>query len=86
MFILYLIQHSETKQIYIGKTNNLERRLKEHNTNQQTATKRKSGKWILIYAEAYRSKVDVDERESKLKHHGTSKHKLKERIKNSLLS
>ena len=86
MYILYLIQHDETKQIYIGKTNNLERRLKEHNENKQKATARKSGKWILIYAEAYRSKIDVDDRELKLKHHGTAKYKLKERIKNSFLS
>ena len=86
MFILYLIQHSETKQIYIGKTNNLERRLSEHNKNKQTSTVRKSGKWILIYAEAYRNKKDCDNREGKLKHHGTAKHKVKERIENSLLS
>ena len=86
MFILYLIQHSETKQIYIGKTNNLERRLKEHNKNKQISTIRKNGKWVLIYAEAYRSKIDASNRELKLKHHGTAKHKLKERLLNSFLS
>lgn len=85
MYILYIIQHSDTKQIYIGKTNNLKRRIQEHNTNKQNATKRKSGQWILIYAEAYRSKKDVDLREIKLKQHGSNKRWLKDRIKNSFL-
>ena len=82
---MYIIQNNETKEFYIGKTNNLERRLKEHNNGNQTATKRKNGKWVVVYAEAYRAKADADERELKLKHHGTAKHKLKLRIKNSLL-
>ena len=39
----------------------------------------------LVYAEAYSSKLDADQRESKLKHHGSSKHELKKRIQNCLL-
>ena len=85
MYSIYVIQHTNTKQIYIGKTNNLKRRLNEHNTNQQTATVRKNGEWKLIYAEAYRSKKDADERELKLKQHGSNKRWLKNRIKNSFL-
>ena len=85
MFTIYILQHSETKQIYIGKTSNLKRRLYKHNHNSQKSTVRKNGKWVLVYAEAYRDKSDADERERKLKHHGTAKHKLKSRIKNSLI-
>ncbi len=85
MYSVYVIQHSVTKQMYIGKTNDLKRRIQEHNANQQTATKRKSGNWILIYAEAYRVKVDADLRETKLKQHGSNKRWLKDRIKNSFL-
>ena len=33
MWGVYVIQHSETKQMYIGKTNDLERRLAEHNAH-----------------------------------------------------
>ena len=86
MYIVYLIQHSETEQIYVGKTNNLKRRLSEHNKNKQYSTKRKSGEWKLIYAEAYRDKNDASDRELKLKHHGTSLFRLKERISKSLLN
>ena len=85
MYSIYVIQHSVTKQIYIGKTNDLQRRIKEHNANKQNATKRKSGEWKLIYVEAYRSKKDADERENKLKQHGSNKRWLKDRIKNSFL-
>ena len=52
MFCVYIIQHSETKEIYIGKTNNLKRRLLEHNSGEKTATKRRNGEWILVYTEA----------------------------------
>jgi len=84
MYIIYLIQHSETKQIYIGKTNNLRRRLNEHNSNQQKSTIRKSGMWHLIYAEVYRAKEDADQRELKLKQHGSNKRWLIDRINKSL--
>ena len=85
MFCVYIIQHSETKEIYIGKTNNLKRRLIEHNAGQQSATRRKRGQWAIVYAEAYRNKKDSDERELKLKQHGSNKRWLLDRIKNSLI-
>ena len=85
MYIVYVIQHDVDKSIYIGITVNLRQRLKQHNSGENRSTIRKSGKWILIYAEAYRSKEDAQERERKLKAHGSSKHKLYKRIKRSIL-
>ncbi len=85
MYCIYVIQHNETKEIYIGKTNNIKRRLKEHNSNKQKATIRKNGIWILIYLEVYRSKKDADDRENSLKQHGSNKRWLKKRISNSFL-
>ena len=85
MWSVYIIQHDVTYRIYIGKSNNLKRRLDEHNANKQKATHRRSGKWILIYAEIYRNKTDADKRELKLKHHGSAKHELIKRITNSML-
>ena len=86
MWGVYVIQHSETKQMYIGKTNDLRRRLAEHNANRQTATVRKNGKWILVYAEAYRDKTDADTRELRLKNHGRAKQELYKRIKKSFIA
>ena len=85
MYIVYIIQHSADKEIYIGFTTNLEKRLIAHNGKLNRSTRRKSGNWKLVYAEAYRSEKDARMREKKLKHHGSSKHELKKRIANSLI-
>ncbi|MBI3273960.1 MAG: GIY-YIG nuclease family protein [Candidatus Colwellbacteria bacterium] len=49
MYYIYIIQHTTTKQIYIGKTNNIKRRIAEHNNGQQKATYRVHGEWTDIY-------------------------------------
>ena len=85
MRIIYFIQHSETKEVYIGKTDNFKRRLDEHNKGEQTSTRRKKGEWVLVYAETYRNNSDADERESALKQHGSNKRWLLHRVRNSLL-
>ena len=85
MWIVYLIQHSASKQLYIGITINLKRRLSEHNSDGKKFTTRLNGQWVIVYAEAYRSKQDALNREKKLKHHGSSKHELIKRLENSLL-
>lgn len=86
MYCIYIIQHSISKQIYIGYTSNLKRRLIEHNENKTKSTARKFGKWILIYSEVFRDKADAINREKKLKHHGRAKQELKKRIRCSLLN
>ena len=85
MYWVYVLHHSKTKEIYIGKTNDLKRRLREHQSNQQISTRRKDGKWKIVYAEMYVSKCDADERELKLKQHGSNKRWLLDRIKHTLL-
>ena len=85
MQIVYVIQHSLTKQLYIGQTINLQQRLKSHNANQTKSTRRKDGEWILVYAEAYRTKQDAIKRERMLKHHGSSKRELFKRIANCFI-
>ena len=85
MYIVYVLKNSETKEIYIGKTNNLKRRIDEHNkASQKSSTHRLSGLWIIVYAEAYRDKRDADERELRLKDHGRSKQEMFRRSKYSL--
>jgi predicted GIY-YIG superfamily endonuclease len=75
MYYLYLIKDSKTKETYIGYTENLERRLKEHDNKNPD----------LIYYEAYKSKEDAQERERKLKQRGQSVRWLKGRLKYSLI-
>ena len=85
MYYLYLIQSDFSGEICIGITDNPRQRLKEHNYQGKKFTTRKSGKWIFIYLELYRSKKDAEERERKLKNHGKGKYDLLNRLKNSLV-
>ncbi len=84
MWIVYVIQHNMTKELYFGCTNNLKKRIDMHNKNRGGYTKRKSGTWMLVYAEAYRDKYDAFVRESRLKDDGNAKRELKRRITGSL--
>jgi len=52
----------------------------------QKSTRRINGKWNIAYVEIFKSKIDADNREYRLKHHGRAKQELLKRIKNSLLS
>lgn len=85
MYILYLIQNNVTLEKYIGVTKDLKQRIKTHNSSGKKFTTKKNGKWVLIYAEAYRSKQDAYVREKRLKSHGSGKIELIKRLKDSLL-
>ena len=67
-FVYILID--DTKRIYIGYTNNLERRIAEHNDPYYTKssfTKRSKGKWVLLHSEEYATRSDAVVREKALK-------------------
>ncbi len=74
MYYVYLIKNLRDRETYIGYTNNLERRLKEHVDKKPE----------LVYYEAYKSERDARVREMKLKQRGQTVRRLKERIKHSL--
>ncbi|OGF73796.1 hypothetical protein A2W48_01680 [Candidatus Giovannonibacteria bacterium RIFCSPHIGHO2_12_44_12] len=76
MYYLYVLRHPSTSLIYIGYTDNLIRRCKEH--------KKDKPLWKLAYYEAYFSKKDAQHRERQLKHYGSSIGHLRKRIINSL--
>ena len=83
MFYLYFLKSTKSDFTYIGSTNDLKRRLKEHNSKTQLATK-SYAPFKLIYYEAYASKSDAIIREKKLKQFGATIGHLKKRIRNSL--
>jgi putative endonuclease len=85
MYYVYVIQHDITKATYIGFTANLEKRIIEHNTGSNKSTKRNRGSWKVIYAEAYRSRLDAQTRERRLKNHGSGKQELFKRLAGSWL-
>ncbi len=50
MIIVYAIYDKKLKEIYVGMTNNLERRLAEHRRGQSKYTK-KFKNFVLVYKE-----------------------------------
>ena len=66
MYFVYVLQSLKDKNFYIGFTNNLYKRLQEHNRGDNISTsKRKPFK--LIFYEAHHSKTDALRREKYLK-------------------
>jgi len=84
MYYVYFIKSLNRDFFYVGITDDLRRRMREHNSRKEISTKYYAP-FKLIYYEAYRSKKDALIREKKLKHHGAVIGHLKKRIKYSLL-
>ncbi len=83
MYYLYVLKSSVDNKLYIGSTNDLKRRLIEHNTGKNKSTMHRKP-LELVYYEAYKSKLDCLERERKLKHFNNSYTELKKRINRSI--
>jgi putative endonuclease len=84
MFYVYCLLSIKNKDLYIGYSDNLKRRFREHNKGSVKATKGYRP-WVLIYYEAYRAKKDASMREKQLKMH-IPKQELKTQLTNSIMS
>lgn len=79
MYYVYILQSKlNTNHIYIGSSNNLIKRFKEHNQGREISTKRYKP-WIVVYYEAYRTEKLARLREKALKSHGNAMKELKKR-------
>ncbi|MBM3248425.1 MAG: hypothetical protein FJZ10_03260 [Candidatus Omnitrophica bacterium] len=74
IFWIYILKNKIDGEPYYGYTDNLERRLKEHDIDK---------KWKFIACEGYASELDARERERKLKHYGQARTHLKNRLRRS---
>lgn len=79
---MYILQNLKDRELYIGSTNNLERRYGEHNAGLVESTKMRTP-LILVYAELYRVEEDARYREQSLKLRGRARRQLLNKIKNS---
>lgn len=84
MFYLYIIKSKKDDNLYIGSTNDLRRRLAEHNSGETLSTKGRRP-FELRYYESYFNEDDARRRESSLKKDGRALSQLKIRISKSLL-
>jgi putative endonuclease len=65
-FVYVLLSSQKPKRTYVGWTLDLERRVEQHNGGSGARTTR-GDKWILIYAERYRTRNAAMRREVFLK-------------------
>ncbi len=85
MFFVYILKSQKDRNLYIGFTSDLKRRLKEHNSGQNRSTKfRRPLK--LVYLEGYLSSEDAKKREENLKLRARALRQLLNRIEKSLAS
>ena len=83
MYQVYLIQSLKNNYIYVGFTNNLKRRLKEHNAGLTLSIKNWQP-FKLIYCETYIVKEDAITREKYLKN-GWGRQYIGKSLKNYFL-
>ena len=83
MYYVYILKSKIRRLLYIGYTDNFNKRLQEHNKGESFTTK-KYRPWELVYLEGYRSREDAKDRERKLKQFGKVYSQLKRRIRRSL--
>jgi putative endonuclease len=83
MFYVYLLESKKDNDLYIGFTNNLEQRIKQHNKALVPSTKLRRP-FELVYFEGYKSEKDARHREQNLKLRSRAFAQLKRRIVDSL--
>lgn len=83
MFFVYILKSKKDKGLYFGYTNDLRKRLKEHNLGLVESTKSRRPLY-LVYYEAYASKQDAVKREHNLKLRAKALRQLRNRITSSL--
>lgn len=74
MYYVYILRRGDNGLTYVGYTENLQKRLREHKVKKPS----------LIYYEAYKDERDARNRELKLKQRGQTIRRLKDRLKYSL--
>lgn len=83
MYYVYILKSLKDNNLYIGSTNNLSRRLKDHNEGKVFSTKSRVP-FETIYYEAYKAEKDARKRERNLKLRSRAHAQLKKRIEASL--
>lgn len=66
MYWVYILESLRTRRYYIGQTNNLRRRLFDHNRGKDHSSKC-GGIWILIYKRDFSSRAEAVKYEKYLK-------------------
>ncbi|MBI4276565.1 GIY-YIG nuclease family protein [Candidatus Uhrbacteria bacterium] len=77
MYYVYVLKSVTYNRLYIGSSENPERRLQEHNAGKTQSTE-PFVPYVLIYCEQYLNKRDALRRERQIKDSGKMRKELKE--------
>ena len=66
MFTAYILYSEKMDRFYVGFTNNIDRRIAEHNRKKGKYTDR-GIPWKIVYTETYPSKIEAQDREKFIK-------------------
>ena len=67
MYYVYILQSDKTGRLYIGHTDNLTRRIEEHNTGRGGKYTQQNKPWKLLYSEEQPNRSSAMKREIYLK-------------------
>lgn len=73
MYVTYVLYNELVDKIYVGHTDDLEKRIHQHNDpnftfyGKNAYTKRFKGLWKLVYKEDYETRTEARKRETQLK-------------------
>ena len=78
-YYVYMLKSKGYKSVtYVGYTNNMNNRLKQHNTGKGAKFTR-GRKWKIIYKEKFSSKKEAISREYYIKHNITERNRIKKK-------
>ena len=66
MFCVYILQSEKDNSYYVGHSDNLDRRIEEHNREKNKYTRNKTP-WKLAYGEFFNSRSEAMRREMEIK-------------------
>jgi putative endonuclease len=73
LFYIYIIRSLRTQRYYVGSTQNVEHRLREHNAGKSSST-RAGVPWKLIHTEIFETRSEALQCEGKIKARGISRY------------
>jgi len=66
VFYIYILYSAKVNKYYVGQTDNIDSRLKSHNSGISPYTKI-ANDWQLVYSESYQTRKEAIQRENEIK-------------------
>jgi putative endonuclease len=73
MFCVYILRSQRLQKYYVGSTQDVNNRLREHNHRESRST-RKGAPWELIHTEEFPTRAEAMRQENKIKSRGIARY------------